>query len=83
MRYRTAFILTITVVVAMFLLEWSVTAAMERSLNTSWELPLWFRIFFGIGLFWRKFWPFVTFVLFVVLIVIASLTSVLRRSRAS
>ena len=83
MRYRTAFIVTITVVIFMFVLEWSVMAAVERAMATGWELPLWFRILFGIGMFWRGFWPFVTFLLLVVLIGIASLTSALRRSRAS
>ena len=83
MRYRTAFIVTITVVICMFALEWSVIAAMQRAIETGWELPLWFRILFAVGVFWQRFWPSITFLLLVVLVGIASLTSALRRSRIS
>lgn len=83
MRYRTAFIVTVTAVVCMFALEWSVMAGMQRAIASGWELPLWFQVLFAICMFWRGFWPFVTFLLLAVLIGFASLTSALRRDRAS
>ena len=83
MRFRTAFIVIGVVVVSMFVLEWSVMAAMQRAIATGWVLPLWFQVLFSIGMFWRGFWPFVTFLLLAVFIGIASLTSALRRGRAS